>query len=67
MTITITNAKGKAIKTLPVFTGVATNVVLPLSWAKCTLAKGTYRYTVTATDAAGNAQVKAGGNKFTVK
>jgi hypothetical protein len=66
VTITIRNSKGKVVKTLTDFAPQATNVVVPLSWAKCTLAKGTYRYVVNATDEAGNPQASAGGNKLVV-
>ncbi len=34
---------------------------------RCTLAKGTYRYYVYATDASGNAQSKIGSARLTVK
>ena len=67
VTIKIRTAKGNLVKALPAFAGVATNATVSLVWARCTLAVGTYSYTVTATDAAGNAQVKAGGSKLTVK
>jgi hypothetical protein len=33
----------------------------------CKLARGTYRFTVYATDLAGNKQVRAGANRLTVK
>jgi hypothetical protein len=67
VTIKITNKRGKLVKTLPAFANVATNTRVSLTWAKCTLAKGTYTYAVFATDAAGNEQKTAGGNKLVVK
>jgi hypothetical protein len=33
----------------------------------CTLARGTYRFTVYATDLAGNTQAKAASNRLVVK
>jgi hypothetical protein len=67
VTIKIKNSRGKLVKALPAFAGVTTNATVSLVWAKCTLAVGSYTYTVSATDVAGNAQVKAGGNRLTVK
>jgi hypothetical protein len=46
---------------------VTANSRVSLVWAKRTLAVGSYTYTVSATDVAGNAQVKAGGSRLTVK
>jgi hypothetical protein len=44
----------------------ATNTRLRYTW-KCTLQKGTYRFFVYATDAAGNAQARVGSGKLVVK
>ena len=65
--IKIRNAKGKLMMTLSGFGPMKPNVTLSLAWKKCTLARGTYKYFVYATDAAGNKQSKAGGNKLVVK
>lgn len=67
VTIDILNARGKLVKTLSGFGRVRPNATAPLVWAKCTLARGAYRYVVKATDAAGNRQIKAGGNRLVVK
>jgi hypothetical protein len=64
--IRISTRAGKLVKTLPAST-VATNAAATVTWAKCTLKKGAYKYVVLATDAAGNPQSKAGGNRLTVK
>ena len=45
---------------------VAVNKALTYKF-RCTLAKGTYKYYVYATDASGNAQSKIGYAKLTVK
>jgi hypothetical protein len=65
--IKIRNAKGKVVATLSGFGPMKPNVTLALAWKKCTLARGTYKYLVYATDAARNKQSKAGGNKLVVK
>jgi hypothetical protein len=68
---------GKASVTLKIFRGAklkrtigagvcATNVRTSYHW-RCTLAKGAYTIKVFATDQAGNAQVKVGSAKLTVK
>jgi hypothetical protein len=65
--IKIKNAKGKVVKTLTATAPYSTNALVTLVWSKCSLAKGSYKYVVYATDEAGNAQVKAGGNGLIVK
>jgi hypothetical protein len=65
--IRIKNSRGKLVKTLTAPAPVATNVTVTLDWARCRLAKGTYKYKVYACDQAGNPQVKAGGNKLIVR
>jgi hypothetical protein len=68
---------GRAVVTLKVYKGAklkktigvgacATNIKMSCHW-RCTLAKGTYAVKVYATDIAGNAQVKVGSAKLTVK
>jgi len=67
VTIRIWTAKGKLVAALPVYTDVKTNMLVSLAWATCTLAKGRYVYSVSATDAAGNVQSKAGRAALKVK
>ena len=67
VTIKVRNAKGKLLKTLSGFGPVTSNATTSLGWPHCKLAKGKYRYSVYATDAAGNRQSKAGGNRLVVK
>lgn len=63
--IKIKNRAGKVVKTINA--GVKTvNVALTAKF-RCTFAKGVYKYYVYATDAAGNAQSKAGYAKLTVR
>ena len=62
----IKSKAGKTLKTLPAVP-VAIGTQATVTWAKCTLKAGTYKYVVLATDAAGNPQSKAGGNTLTVK
>ncbi len=64
--IRVRTSKGRSVKTLT-FRNVATNKTVSLAWAKCNLKRGTYRYTVYATDAAGNLQRRAGGNRLVVR
>ncbi len=63
--IKIKNRKGKVVKTIKVG-AKAVNVVRKATF-KCKLAKGRYKFYVTATDAAGNRSVKAAVNRLTVK
>jgi len=64
VTLTIRNNHKKIVKTLK----LGTEKISAWYAAKWTPnAKGTYRYTVTAKDLAGNKQVKAGSAKITVK
>ena len=65
--IVIRNARRKVVKTLTATTPCATNKSVSLTWKKCTLKRGSYSYKVYATDLAGNAQRKAGGNKLVVR
>jgi hypothetical protein len=64
-TITIKNSRGKVVKTINA-ASVNVNVQLAAKF-RCTFAKGTYRFYVTATDASGNAQSKVGSAKLIVK
>ena len=63
--IKIKNHAGKVVKSLNVGK-VAVNVLRTRKFT-CTLARGTYRFSVFATDAAGNTQVRAASNKLVVK
>ena len=64
VTLTIRNSHKKVVKTLK----LGTKKVSAWNAVKWTpKAKGTYRYTVTAKDLAGNKQAKAGSAKITVK
>ena len=63
--IKIKKRKGKVVKTIEVG-AKAVNVVQKATFT-CKLAKGTYKFYVTATDAAGNRSVKAAVNKLTVR
>jgi hypothetical protein len=65
VTIKIKNARGKVVKTLKLGKR-AVNTPLTARFT-CTLAKGRYRFVVYATDQAGNAQARAGGNRLTVR
>ena len=65
VTITVKNSRGKTVKTLKLG-AKAVNTALTAKFT-CKLAKGKYRYSVYATDAAGNRQSKAGGNRLVVK
>ncbi len=63
--IAVKNARGKTVKTLTV------RGARPMSWLaksfRCTLAKGTYRFYVTATDSVGYRQTKAAVAKLVVR
>jgi alpha-tubulin suppressor-like RCC1 family protein len=63
--IAVKNARGVTVKTL------AIRGARPMSWLtasfRCTLARGTYRWYVTATDSVGYKQVKAAVGKLIVK
>jgi len=63
--IVIRNGAGKTVKTLSA-SGQKPNVVLSKSFS-CGLAKGTYRFSVYATDLAGNTQSKVASNRLVVK
>jgi hypothetical protein len=65
VTIKIKNSAGRFVKTIP----AAVKTVNEAQSAKfrCTLAKGTYRFYVYATDASGNVQSKAGSARLTVR
>jgi hypothetical protein len=63
--IVIKNAQGHAVKTLALGKQVVDKSLV--ARFRCKLAKGSYRFYVHATDAAGNVQVKAGSAKLTVK
>ena len=64
VTLTIKNAKGKIIKTFKLGTR-ATNAWLTVKWTP--KAKGSYKYSITAKDLAGNKQSKVGSAKAIVK
>ena len=63
--ITIRNKAGKVVKTLKP-AAVAVNAPQKVTFT-CKLAKGKYTFSVTATDAAGNASSNTAANKLTVK
>jgi hypothetical protein len=63
--ITIKNKAGKVVKTIK--PGAKAVNVLQTATFTCKLAKGTYKFYVTATDGAGNVAAKAAVNKLTVK
>jgi len=65
VTIKIKNAHGRIVKSLSVGKK-SVNKALSKRFT-CKLAKGTYRYSVYAKDAAGNSQSKVGSNKLAVK
>lgn len=65
VTITIKTLAGKKVKTIAL--GIRkVNATLGHRF-RCTLAKGTYTFSVTAVDMAGNTQSKAGVNRLVVK
>jgi len=63
--ITIRNAAGRAVKTLHL-PRRAVNTALRARF-RCTLVPGRYRFSVSATDAAGNRQTRAAGNTLLVR
>ena len=63
--IKVRNRLGTTVKTLNAGT-VTVNVPLSAKF-KCRLAKGTYRFSVYATDMSGNVQAKIGSNRLTVR
>lgn len=63
--IKIKNRAGKVVKTIK--PGVKAVNVMQKATFTCKLAKGTYKFYVTATDAAGNVTAKAAVNKLTVR
>ena len=63
--IKIKNRAGKVVKTIK--PGVKAVNVLQKATFTCKLAKGTYKFYVTATDAAGNVAAKAAVNKLIVR
>jgi hypothetical protein len=65
-TVVIKSRAGKTLKTLPA-ASVTIGTQATVSWTRCTLKRGTYKYAVLAADAAGNVQSKAGGNKLVVR
>jgi hypothetical protein len=67
VTIRIKNSASQLVKTLGPYKGKGVNKLLAATFT-CKLAKGSYRFFVNATDAAGNAQVlPVGSNKLTVR
>ena len=65
VTIAIRNRAGACVKLIRM-TARRTNTAQVRRF-KCQLKRGTYRYTVLATDLAGNRQVKAGSNRLLVR
>ena len=65
VTIRVTTSSGRLVRKLMV-KGVAVNKRLAASFV-CRLAAGRYRFFVSATDAAGNSQGRAGSNRLTVR
>jgi len=65
VTIKIRNSHGHLVKSLNL--GKKTVNKLLSTHFTCTLAKGTYKFSVYAKDAAGNSQSKVGSNKLTVR
>ena len=65
VTIRVKTLGGRVVKKLGLGTR-AVNTSLTYRW-RCTLARGSYRFFVYATDGAGNAQSRAGRNRLTVR
>ena len=65
-TVVIKSRAGKTLRTLPA-TPVAIGAQATVTWARCRLKPGTYKYVVLARDAAGNQQRKAGGARLVVR
>jgi photosystem II stability/assembly factor-like uncharacterized protein len=63
--IRIKRLNGTVVKTIDLY-GQRVNVWLACRF-RCTLARGTYRFSVYATDAAGNTQSRVGANQLTVR
>jgi photosystem II stability/assembly factor-like uncharacterized protein len=67
VTIKIKNSSGKVVKTLGPYKGVVVNKRLSAKLYSCQLRHGTYRFSVFATDKAGNLQaLPVGSNRLTV-
>jgi hypothetical protein len=64
VTIAIRNRRGKVVKRMR-FSGVPVNTPLKATF-RCSLRPGTYRFVVSATDAAGNPQATVATQKLTV-
>ncbi len=65
VTVTIKNAKGKVVKKLPAIAAVPVNTAETLKFT-CKLSKGSYKFSVSAKDSAGNVCAKAASNKLKV-
>ena len=65
--VTIKIYKGKKLKKSLAVGSKACGSPQSYAWKRCTLAKGRYTWKVYATDEAGNAQVKIGSKRLTVK
>jgi hypothetical protein len=67
VTVKIKNSAGEVVKTLGPYKGVAVNKLASAKLYSCQLRHGTYRFSVFATDRAGNVQrLPAGSNRLTV-
>ena len=67
VTIKVKNHTGKIVKTLHCGVKVVNSTLTVRFMVPRTWKAGTYHFSVTATDSAGNAQASAGSNKFIVK
>jgi len=65
LALTVRSPKGKVLREASLGTK-ATNAKVTCAW-KCTLKAGSYTYSITAVDAAGNRQASAPSQKLTVK
>ena len=65
MRLVVKNSRGVVVKHFTI--KGASPVAQLITSFRCKLAKGTYRYSVYAKDAAGNSQSKVGSNKLAVK
>ena len=66
VSIEVRNSRGRVVKRFGPFAGNKMCVYYELEF-RCTLAKGTYRFAVQATDPAGNTSVRAGSARLVVR